>query len=181
MYCDPQTAAMLADRQRGDSASDEARVKADSLTPASPHNRVSSIRLCTMAPYLGSVEHTAPPLTGEAVPISTLSPSNTLALPVNWENCDGPASERGGRSHVPQAACRRLLQRGARRNARLMAALLHALGCRDLSLGTDFRLNYLRVRQSSACGDRTQRTSQRARRAAHEKGEDHPAKGKMLS
>jgi hypothetical protein len=31
-----KTAAMLADRQRGDSAPDEARVKADSLTPAFP-------------------------------------------------------------------------------------------------------------------------------------------------
>jgi hypothetical protein len=33
---DPQTAAMLAHRQRGGSASVEADVKADSLTPAFP-------------------------------------------------------------------------------------------------------------------------------------------------
>jgi hypothetical protein len=36
VYCDPQVAAMLADLQRGGPASDEARVKADSLTPAFP-------------------------------------------------------------------------------------------------------------------------------------------------
>jgi len=35
VYCDLHTAAMLADWQRGDVAPDEARVKADSLTPAS--------------------------------------------------------------------------------------------------------------------------------------------------
>jgi hypothetical protein len=53
-YCDPQVAAMLADRQRGDPAPGEARVKADRLTPASPL-RVSSICPCpgthTSAPY----------------------------------------------------------------------------------------------------------------------------------
>src|SRR5262249_33056808 len=47
----------------GGSAPEQARVKADRLTPAFPL-RVSSIRLCTMAPYLGSVEH--PPSPAEA-------------------------------------------------------------------------------------------------------------------
>jgi hypothetical protein len=91
---DPRTAPKLADRRRSVSAPEEARLKADHLTPASPVK--GCVDLPMTKPYSGSNGHGFV-LKGEAMPFTATSPtvmhtsetsSEPLHIPITPESSE---------------------------------------------------------------------------------------------
>ena len=70
---------MLVDRQRGGSASDEARVKADSLTPASPNQGFVDLPVFSKRLVSRAIEHGFA-LGGEAMPRHDLNSGSWLLI-----------------------------------------------------------------------------------------------------